>query len=141
MSLKSFLFTLVLACVVALPVTAASNADTAPAPVTLAVTLLSTDAPLVQASLPGPGELSGCHVELECPATGTISCDGNYSCSAHPNLFFISCDGSPTYCPCYGSVCWDGSDPTCVCWCLDSGGGSMRECRMECKQECPPITP
>lgn len=141
MSLKSFLFTLVLACLVALPATAANtNAVQAPT-CALTMALSSGDAPLVQAGLPDPIALNGCHADLDCPGGSQIWCDGNTYCSVHASLFFISCDGSPTYCPCYGSVCWDGSDPTCVCWCLEGGGGSMRECRLECRQACPPFTP
>jgi len=143
MSLKSYLFILLLSCVVALPVAAATTQAIQPAQApacALTMALSSMNAPLVQPGLPNPIELTGCSAELQCPGGTTISCTGNSYCSVWASLFFISCDGSPEYCPCYGSVCWDASDPTCVCWCME-GGGSRFECRMSCRQECPPFTP
>jgi hypothetical protein len=74
-----------------------------------------------------------CTANLVCPSGSTIWCEGDLTCEVRADHFYIICDDSATYCPCYGSVCGNGYFPECRCICIAAGGTlCWKSCRAEC---------
>ncbi len=71
--------------------------------------------------MPEPIALTSCTAQLNCPNGGSVSCNGQTSCTVHSN--YVTCDGN-TF-PCLSSCFPPGgcADPDGYCACKAAGGG------------------